>query len=159
MATPTATLKITAVPSAPAPLSTPLTITLPVLHPTGGIVEVPGRFVPHSYTEPTPQFGTQPFFNHIDVLQLRALPLPGPVPAAEKHFRLYEDYSNALDALINISASEEARGTSISKDLPFLKERYGPFRAHVERRRKRRDEEQKKARVAAYKPKEDDQPN
>lgn len=155
MATPTATLKLTVVPSAPASLSTPLALTLPILQHTGGIVEVAGRFVPHSYTEPTPQFGSQPFFNHIDLLHLRALPLPGPVPAAEKHFRLYEDYSNALDALINIAGSDEAKGTSISKDLPFLKERYGPFRAHVERRRKRRDEEQRKARVAAYKPKGD----
>lgn len=155
MATPSATIKATAVPSVSVPLSTPLSIILPIVQHTGGIVEVPGRFVPSSYIEPTPQFGSPNFFKHIDELNLRPLVLPGPVPTAEKHFRLYEDYANALDALINIAASEEARVTSIAKDLPFLQARYGVFRAHVERRKKRRDEEQRKARVAAYKPKGD----
>lgn len=155
MATP-AQAKLTIVPTRDVPISTPLAMTLPVLRLTGGIVEVAGRFVPNSYIQPTPQFGSEPFFNHIDAIHLRPIPLPGPVPTAEKHFRLFEDYSDALEALMNIAGSEEARGSSIAKDLPFLKERYGAFRGHVERRRARRDEERKKARLASYKPKDNE---
>lgn len=146
-----ANFQITIIPAGPLPAkaTTPIPITLPILT-SEGVKHTAGKFVPSAYIEPTPVFGTQGFLDYIGTIPLRTLPLPGPVPASEKHFRLYEDYSNALDALINIAASDEALNTSIAKDLPFLKARYGPYRAHIERRRKRRDDESRKARILSY---------
>lgn len=146
-----ANFQITIIPAGPLPVKaiTPIPITLPILT-SEGVKHTAGKFVPSAYVEPTPVFGSEGFLNYIDTIPLRALPQPGPVPATEKHFRLYEDYSNALDSLINIAASDEAKNSSIAKDLPFLKARYGVFRAHIERRRKRRDEDSKKARIQSY---------